>query len=164
MHASELKSNNLRWNSWKSVKQKARVFCSMLFTVLSTGGNLETSTKNVAQEFHLGRGYKVWRTGRRTMGFLFKVLFPDVCSLWILPCIVFCSLVWGLLLDYICVPIAVQLLGDPSNAPWRASCCDRQVGIELVWGRSIIAACNVAWWCLDLFPVGLAAWGLCCVE
>jgi hypothetical protein len=28
----------LRWNSWKSIWQKTRVFWSMLFTVPSTGG------------------------------------------------------------------------------------------------------------------------------
>ncbi len=28
----------LRWNSWTAIKQKTRVFCSMLFTVPSTGG------------------------------------------------------------------------------------------------------------------------------
>jgi hypothetical protein len=87
-------------------------------------------------------GAKVWRTGRRTMGFLFKVLFLEVCSLtaclWILPCIVFRMLVWGLLLEYIFVYQAVQLLRDPSNAPLRASCCDPQVGIDLVWGLPIL--------------------------
>ncbi len=29
---------NLRWNSWTSIWQKTRVFCSMLFTVPLTGG------------------------------------------------------------------------------------------------------------------------------